>query len=121
MKKETVITKGTFDCPEILLETSSCLKISGNSTCAEPELSYDRLIAWIAGYQGDKLMIDIDLDFINCRSVRLLSQAIFKADSNQLIKDKSINWHFKDEEQEELGEMLSSLIEHSEFLMKFKQ
>lgn len=120
MKNETVITKGTFDGPEILLKTSSYLRISGNSTCIEPALSYNRLIDWIDGYKGDKLLIDIDLDYVSCRSVRYLSQAIVKADSNQYIKDKSINWHFKNEEQEELGEMLSSLIEHSEFLLKFK-
>lgn len=121
MKNETVITKGSFECPEILIEQNSCLSIHGNSTSTKPESSYNQLIEWIDEFEGDMLKIDIDLDHVNCRSIRLLSQAIFKADSKHNIKDKSIEWHFKDKEQKELGEMMSSLMEHTEFFLKFKE
>jgi hypothetical protein len=115
MKYDQIIKIGSFDCPEIRFEKNSKLSISGRSISLRPESSYGPLISWIEAYQGDNLKIDIDLDIVNCSSVKMLLKALVTANENNHIKQRYIKWYYNDEEQEELGEMISSVANCSRF------
>jgi hypothetical protein len=114
-----MITRSS-DCPEIKFEKNGHLSIRGNSTGVKPERSFKPVIQWIRSYKGKKLKIDIDLDFVNCSSVRMLSRAIIAAELNHYIKKKYINWHYHNSEQEELGEIISSVVRSSMFKLTNK-
>jgi hypothetical protein len=120
MKNSKITTTGNFDSPEIRFERNSRLSISGNSISISPEASYDPLINWISSYKGESLHIEIDLNFVNCGSVKKILQTIKTVDKNEHIKTKQILWYYNDEEQEELGEMLSSMTTSSKFRLTYK-
>ena len=89
------------------------LRISGNSVAVEPEASYFPLINWMNSYNGKILRIEIDINRINCSSVKMLLTALKAADSNKNIKERSITWFFKDQDELELGDMIFSSLNHS--------
>lgn len=99
----------------IIIANDTHLSISGNSVSLEPEIGFNPLINWIEEYKGEKLHIDINLDLINCRSIKLLLNAMRAVDNHEEIKKKSIIWYFKDEEDQELGEMIASSLSNTRF------
>jgi hypothetical protein len=101
--------------PEIKFEHGTNLSISGNSISLSPEESFSPLIDWITKYKGDALNIIVNIDIINCRSVKLLQKAILAADANKNIKKKDITWYFKDTEDKELGDMIASNVKSTKF------
>jgi hypothetical protein len=89
------------------------LSISGNSISLQPEINFNPLIEWIKAFKGETLKIDINLDLINCRSVKLLVKAMRTFDNNGKIKNKLIFWYFKDEEDKELGDTIESSLRNT--------
>lgn len=120
MKNAKVLLKGSLDSPEIRYENCGRLSIKGNSTCITPETSYNQLIDWVGSYKGENLRIDVDINLINCSSVKLLMQTIVAADSNSSVKKKTICWYYSDDDQEELGEMISTMLRYSRFQLTQK-
>jgi hypothetical protein len=118
MKKiKTKYLQGNKQNPEIELNNTGHLKIKGNSIDVNPQERYMPLINWISNFDGENLKIDINLKNINCSSVKMLQQLITAADKNKSIKNKLINWHINDTDQEELGDMISSNVQYSNFNM----
>jgi hypothetical protein len=121
MKTIKTSVKKSSKFPVIKFEQNGNLSISGNSISIKPEVNYNPLINWIGTYKGDSLRMEIDLDMVNCRSVKMLYQAIVTADLNNNIKKKYINWFYRDEEQQELGEMISSMLTSSKFQLTYRE
>jgi len=115
MKARKNIFESNFNQPEIKTRNETHLSISGNSIGLKPEDSFNPLINWIHTFKGETLNIDINLDLINCRSVKLLLTAMVTADNNEKIKHKNITWYFKDAEDKELGDMIASNLRNSRF------
>jgi len=115
MKTKKNVFENNFKQPEIKIKNETHLSISGNSISLRPEDSFKPLISWISGFKGDTLNIDINLDLMNCRSVKLLLEAIVAVDINENISNKNITWYFKDAEDQELGDMIASNIKNSKF------
>jgi len=115
-----MVTKTTENL-KIMFKENGHLSICGNSIGIRPEKNFLPIIRWIKSYKGENLQIDIDLNFVNCSSVRMLSKAIKAADLNKSIKKKLIYWHYQDSDQEELGEIISSVVRSSMFKLKTKE
>jgi hypothetical protein len=115
MKTRKNVFESNFKQPEIKFEHDNNLSISGNSISLSPEDSFNPLIEWLASYQGDVLNIVVNLDLINCRSVKLLLKAMTAADENENIKTRHITWYYKDEEDKELGDMIAVNIKNTQF------
>jgi len=120
METKKIIFDNSSKHPEILITEDGHLSISGNSISVRPEDSFVPLIKWLTSYTGSNLTIEIDLNIINCGTVKLLLQAIVAADNNTHIKKRSITWFFKDEESQELGEMIFSNVNNSKFKLYCK-
>jgi Domain of unknown function (DUF1987). len=115
MKTDRILSESNFKHPRIVITEDGHLSISGNSISVRPEDSFVPLIKWLTAYKGEILNIDINLNIVSCRSLKLLLQAIMAADLNTEIKNKSITWFFDDREEEEIGEMISSNVKDSKF------
>ena len=115
MKTNKDAFESDFKKPEIKIKNETQLSISGNSISLSPEDSFNPIIAWVTTFKGETLNIDINLDLINCRSVKLLLKTIVAADVNENIKNRNITWYFKDTEDQELGDMIASNIKNSKF------
>lgn len=115
MKTRKNAFESNFKQPEIKFEHGNNLNISGNSISLNPEDSFNPLIAWITSYKSNVLNIVVNLDLINCRSVKLLLKAMVAADENENIQSKRITWYFKDAEDKELGDMIASNIKNMKF------
>lgn len=101
--------------PEIELNDTGHVSIFGNSIDVNPVEKFMPLINWISKFDGENLKIDINLENLNCSSLKLLQQLINAADRNQSVKNKSINWYTNDKDQEELTDMISSDVRYSDF------
>ncbi len=101
--------------PKISLIANNHLSIRGNSIEIYPEPFYDKLINWLSIYKNYSITVDIQLDIINCSSLRMLFYAMLIADANTYVKEKQINWYYSDEDQEETGIILSLMLKNSGF------
>lgn len=97
----------------IITFTKENLSISGYSIDVHPEHAYSPLIDWIKKFSGSTLKIEINLTLVNCNSVKLLLQAMVAADLNKNIEQKTMTWFFKDKDELELGEMISSNLKYT--------
>ena len=120
MKTNNIIFGNNFKHPEILITEDGHLSISGNSISVRPEDSFVPLIKWITSYKGTNLSIEINLNIINCGTVKLLLKAMVAADANINIQKRSIIWFFKDEESQEIGEMILSNLKNSKLKLYCK-
>jgi len=116
--KERENTFGSkLEYPNIHIKNEAHLSISGNSVNGNPEDSFNPLIDWVGAFKGDTLKIEINLNFISCRSAKLLLKVLITADNNEGVKDKSITWYFKDFEDKRLGDMIA--LDLKNFKIKF--
>jgi len=119
MKTNKTFFESNFKQPDIKM-IDGHLSISGNSIGLCPEESYSPVIRWVANYHGNSLKIEININMINCSSVKWLLQTIVAVDLNEKIKEKSITWFFKDKEEMELGDMIASNLKNSQFKLYCK-
>ena len=85
MEQNKIFFESDSKNPEIKFN-DGLLSISGNSIGVSPELYFYPLIDWVKSFSGETLCIEIDLNKINCSSVKLLMKALVIADLNKNIK-----------------------------------
>lgn len=103
--------------PDIVLNPSGFIRISGRSIHENAEEFYDPVVKWVNNYvknPADQMVIDINMEYFNSASARVLVR-IFKNIVNSAIgKSKKVifNWYYEegDEDILERGEYFSSVL-----------
>jgi hypothetical protein len=80
---ENKIIKATELGPEIILDTSGSIRISGKSRMEDASLYYKEAHDWLAGYLNEMktfLTISIDLSYFNSSSAKQLLKLLMSLD-----------------------------------------
>ena len=106
----------TKNSPEISLSPDGLIKVKGRSIHANVIDFFKPVESWVNEYvkaPADLTRIDIDLEYCNSASSKLLIQIFQKISQVNLLHKKfQINWYYEDGDEDifERGEYFSSVL-----------
>jgi hypothetical protein len=112
---EKFVKEGTYRTPTVNCDADAgIIDIRGKSTPENTYSFYQPLAEWIILYMNNPLpttTVNIELEYVNTSSSKWL-YSIFKelAKLNKEDVKLVVNWHFSDEDIEEVGKDLGSML-----------
>ncbi|HNX66778.1 MAG TPA: SiaC family regulatory phosphoprotein [Bacteroidales bacterium] len=108
--------EGTQNTPEVILDPSGLIKISGRSLdiCSLPFIaSIDEWLEIYITSPADITRVVIELDYLNRVNIRYFSSLLKKLNTVRFLNKKLvINWIYEegDEDMHEIGDLISSSL-----------
>lgn len=90
----------TDSTPFVNFVDDSKLVISGRSISENEITFYKPIIAWASMLQVKLLEVDVDLEYVNSRSSKMLFQLLKVMDVNPDIKTLIINWYYDEGDED---------------------
>jgi len=106
----------TKNSPEIILNPKGSIKIGGRSIHEDISRYFRPVEIWVNDYiksPAEITHVDIDLEYCNSASSKLLIHLLQKMSKVQLARKKLlVNWYYEegDEDIHEVGEFISSVL-----------
>ena len=106
----------TNSTPEIILNPKGFIKIRGRSIHENISHHFRQAEAWITNYvksPAEVTCVDIDLEYCNSASSKLLIHLLQKISRIQQERKKlTVNWYYEDGDEDihEVGEFISSIL-----------
>lgn len=113
----TINVKATNSTPEVIFGADNTLTIKGRSIPANENKFYNPLIKWAESLEISKLTVDINLEYMNSVSSKMLLYLLKKLDANASIERLTIRWFFEasDEATYECGKIFKEMLKKAEF------
>jgi hypothetical protein len=113
----TLEIPATCSTPAVIFDGKDKLLIEGRSFPEDVDDFYRPLIEWTANLEINSLLIDINLEYINSASSKLLLHILKLLDANQHIAELSVNWRYEegDEDVLESGQIYEELLFRTTF------
>jgi len=101
----SLVIQKTDSTPEISFLKKGELKVTGRSLPEDVHKFYDPLIDWVKTLEGDKVKVDLKLEYLNTASTKKVLNLLVALDDNEKINKIDVNWfyEFDDLEMEDLG------------------
>jgi len=101
----SLVIQKTDSTPEISFLKKGELKVTGRSLPEDVHKFYDPLIDWVKTLEGDKVKVDLKLEYLNTASTKKVLNLLVALDDNEKINEIDVNWfyEFDDLEMEDLG------------------
>jgi hypothetical protein len=114
---EDLIIEGTKSSPAVIFHPDGNLKIEGRSMPDNPAQTFGPLFAWIENLSVDKVVFDIQLDYLNTSSSLQLFKLLCLLDENDVIQELIVNWHYEadDEDHYETGLIYQEKLHRTKF------
>ena len=115
MKKKQTILPQTKKTPEVVLDKSGIIRLSGRLIPENAEEFFNPVEVWINEYFCDPAPVttlEFDLEYINSSGFRHMFYIVHKIINIRLLNDPMrfrINWYYKPEDEDmlEKGKLLS--------------
>ena len=113
----TIHIKATNSTPAVIFGNDNTLIIKGRSIPANENKFYNPLISWAESLEISKLTVDINLEYMNSVSSKMLLYLLKKLDANPKIERLTIRWFFEagDEATYECGKIFKEMLKKAEF------
>jgi len=113
----TVLIEATHSTPAINFCSDGRLIIAGRSSPEDVNKFYKPLIKWIVDLNIESVKLDINLEYFNSGSAKMLLELMKKLDANRSIKSLIVNWHYEegDEDALEAGQIFEDLVKRAQF------
>lgn len=113
---ELVMLEGTKKTPEVSLDPSGKIRLSGRSIPEDASKFYEQIVEWVIDYCSnprDTTTIDIELEYFNSGSAKYVMQIL--RELSELLTDKNqltVNWYYEEGDDDilERGEYYSSIL-----------
>lgn len=114
---KTIDVKATHSTPAILFGEDNKLVIKGRSIPANEARFYNPLIQWAEKLTISKIDVDINLEYMNSVSSKMLLFLLKKLDGNENIKKLTIKWYYEagDEATFECGRIFKEMLKKADF------
>lgn len=112
-----VLIEATPTTPAINFCTDGRLLIEGRSLPRNVHEFYKPLIEWSADLSVEAVIMDINMEYFNSASEKMLLTLLKSLDSNNRIKSLIINWHYEagDDSVLETGQIFEELLRRVPF------
>lgn len=94
--------ESTSTTPSVIFGEDGRLLIKGRSIPADVSSFYSTLIEWAAGLQTDKVLVDIDLEYMNSSSSKKLLLLLKALDNNKAVGHLSVIWRYDKDDEDAL-------------------
>ncbi len=113
----TIFIEATHSTPAINFCSDGRLIIEGRSSPEDVNKFYKPLIKWIVDLNIESVKLDINLEYFNSGSAKMLLELMKKLDANKSIKSLIVNWHYEegDEDALEAGQIFEDLVKRAQF------
>ena len=107
----------TDTTPSIFCNNKGEIKIEGRSLPENSDIVFKPLFEWIDKMEADKVVIDINLIYMNTSSSKQIFNLLLKLENDDNINSLSINWYYDEDDEEHLeaGEIFEEHLEKAEF------
>ncbi len=114
---ENLTIEGTQTSPRVIFKTNGHLNISGRSMPDNPAQAFEPLFAWLKQLDVEKILFDIQLDYLNTSSSLQLFTLLRMLDENEAIKECTVNWHYEvdDDDHYETGQFFEEKLGRIKF------
>jgi hypothetical protein len=92
----------TSTTPAVVFGEDRRLMIKGRSIPADVSGFYSPLIEWAAGLHTDKLLVDINLEYMNSSSSKKLLQLLKALNNNKAVGQMSVIWRYDKDDEDSL-------------------
>jgi hypothetical protein len=109
--------KATSSTPAVLFGENRTLSIKGRSIPANEAKFYGPIIDWAEKLVLDKLIIEINLEYMNSGSSKMILYLLKRLDSNSNLNKLSVKWYYEagDEAMYECGRIFKETLKKAEF------
>ena len=114
---KTINTVATNFTPEVRFDEDGKLLIKGRSISHNEISFYQPLIEWAETLKNNRLIVDINLEYINSGSSKKLLNLLKALNTNENIKQLIINWHYEEGDEDSLvkGQLFEESLPKAEF------
>ncbi len=97
----------TGQSPRVIFNAEGPLLLEGRSLPEDVKKFYDPLIDFCRNIVIDQITIDINLDYFNTASSKIMLELLLALDMNNNINKVQVNWHYEegDEDSVEMAEI----------------
>lgn len=92
--------EGTNSVPTIFFNKDGHLKIEGRFIPDNAITVFQPLFEWISQLDTEKVIFDINLEYLNTSSSMQLFSLLKKLEENCLITELVVNWYFEEDDED---------------------
>ncbi|MBN1950453.1 MAG: DUF1987 domain-containing protein [Bacteroidales bacterium] len=92
--------EATKSAPAVAFNIDGHLKLEGKFIPDNAITVFEPLFAWIQHLEAEKVVFDINLEYLNTSSSMQLFSLLRKLEENCLIKSIVINWYFEKDDED---------------------
>ena len=113
----TIFIEATPYTPAINFCADGRLLIEGRSLPRNVKEFYNPLIEWTINLDVEAVIMNINMEYFNSASVKMLLMLLKSLDANSRIKSLIINWHYEegDDSVLETGQIFEELLIRAQF------
>ena len=90
---QDLIIEETKKTPRVEFHTNGKLSLIGKSYAENARDFYKPVMSWINELNVEEIDFDVNLDYTNTASAKILFELLRKLDTDEEIKKITINWH----------------------------
>jgi hypothetical protein len=98
----SINSKATATKPEVVFMKAGKLLIKGRSIPMDVKEFYQPLIDWANHLEIARLIVDIELEYMNSASAKKLLSLLKVLDNNNHVGKLTIRWHYEEGDEENL-------------------
>jgi hypothetical protein len=114
---KTIDVNATNSTPAVIFGEDNILSIKGRSIPANESKFYNPLIEWAKKVTVSKLIVDLNLEYMNSGSSKMLLYLLKTLDTNTSVEKLIVKWYYEagDESTYECGKIFKEMLRKAEF------
>lgn len=114
---EKIVYEATSHLPLVDFDVNGRLKMEGRAIPEDVNRFFDPLIDFASNLEAESVIFDLNLEYFNTSTSKKLLDLLKQLDSNRMIKELAINWHFEegDDDNLEMGEIYEECLKRARF------
>ncbi|MGD2034266.1 MAG: DUF1987 domain-containing protein [Bacteroidales bacterium] len=115
--KQNLSIEGTSSSPSVLFTTDGKLEIEGKIIPDNALIFFDILFNWVSDLDVERVMFDINIEYMNTSASMQLFKLLRKLEENCLIEEIEVNWYYEedDEDHYETGQVFEEKLRRTKF------
>ncbi len=115
--KQNLQIESTNSSPTVLFSTEGKLKIEGKIIPDNALPFFEILINWISDLDANKVVFDINIEYMNTSASMQMFKLLRKLEENCLIKELSVNWYYEEDDEDhfETGQLFEEKLYRTKF------
>jgi hypothetical protein len=99
---EKLEIKKTHSTPEVIFEVDGNLRLKGRIMTDNAGLFFQPMIDWVKKLECKKVILNIDLEYLNTSASMQLYTTLNALSKNCLVEEIEVIWHYEEDDDDHL-------------------